>query len=648
MPPVIPATQAKTSSKSTIPPSTYDKHLAEEVVLRRVCYCPKFVPFMVDDLRASLLTLKESAQLTQLTAHRSYSERIRKLRSKQDVGKAFVYSIGYPATDMAAACVNLFQSENTAMEVGIEFDQGEHTHKAVADNVWYLVFQASSSSLGNEEESKRAIAMVEYKSCTVGDAEFFEQLTAYARQNARFQWKFCDTDCTGPKHKITHSTRADDSDAQIVMKITSSVDIVESGSPTDHTLIPSLQQKVMKVLQQVWVQACKYDLTTFMLSTHQRSVFMIRQRKTQTLFVSTVVEKDPSSWNPTEATLAMIHVAYVDWRHRPSSDHSDQISTSIVTDDDLDDQNKEEQDDDYEEPDPNYDKTPSDQPSRKRRGSRKRDSGRRGRQRKKGHEARPADENLTAVLLYFRCGIYQSVRPALLQRRLPSNSVCSTPLSHEISKTQSSDITTSSMPKGWSETPSVFIYALAGEGGGGDVWRAKLVLPNGSKHRVVVKIGREVDLYHEQLAYEHLESHAVAGIPKIWGSFSEVGEDGVTYIILEDAGSPIGSSHVTEDKWMSFVERDNIVKSLNSIHQVGIIHGDIRSPNLLERPSPDGTRIFTIIDFHLATINGGTKGKSMAHLANRFKEELCALEEILKPWIHEGSVIPSHDMVRKE
>ncbi|KAG8921603.1 hypothetical protein FRC02_012488 [Tulasnella sp. 418] len=391
IPPVVPV--IKSPNKSTRPASTYDKHLKEDVVLKRVYYCQELVPLMVDDLRAFLLTLKESdGPLPQLSGHKIYSTRVKKLRCEEDVVKAFGYSIGFPATDMAEACVNLIPSEDAAAKVGIEFDMDEIRPKAIADNVWYLVSKSSSNSLTNRDESKRAIALVEYKSGSVGDAEFFQELITYAQQNPTFQWEFCDADWGDPKHGITHPSCDDDSDAKIVTKITSSVKTVESDSQTDPTFITSSQEKVMKVLQQVWAQACKHDLTIFMLSTYQRSVFMIRQRKTQTLFVSTVVESDPSSWNPTEATLAMIHLAYVDWRHRPSRSSSDQIRASNVVDDDLDDQDKDEGDGDHEEP--SCDTDPPAQPSRKRKGSRKRGSGRRGRPRKKGRGAKPADENL--------------------------------------------------------------------------------------------------------------------------------------------------------------------------------------------------------------------------------------------------------------
>ncbi|KAG8937209.1 hypothetical protein FRC03_006359 [Tulasnella sp. 419] len=53
--------------------------------------------------------------------------------------------------------------------------------------------------------------------------------------------------------------------------------------------------------------------------------------------------------------------------------------------------------------------------------------------------------------------------------------------------------------------PFATINAFAGKGSGGDVWRAKLKLSDGSEHRIVVKIGTEEDPRREEPAYELLQ-----------------------------------------------------------------------------------------------------------------------------------------------
>ncbi|KAG8915093.1 hypothetical protein FRC02_004679 [Tulasnella sp. 418] len=154
------------------------------------------------------------------------------------------------------------------------------------------------------------------------------------------------------------------------------------------------------------------------------------------------------------------------------------------------------------------------------------------------------------------------------------------------------------------------------------------------KQFVVVKIGSTEDLHREELFYERLKAKRVAGIPKFWGSFQEKGDDRTVYIVLEDVSSPISDSHPTMEKWMSVSERDQTIDSLESIHNAGILHGDLRPSNLLEQRGPDGIRTFKIIDFHLAKL---VKETHEEHLTPKFvrarKSEIAVVNSILDRWV---------------
>jgi hypothetical protein len=113
--------------------------------------------------------------------------------------------------------------------------------------------------------------------------------------------------------------------------------------------------------------------------------------------------------------------------------------------------------------------------------------------------------------------------------------------------------------------------------------------------RVAIKL---TDLWHDPLLHkamlrearayvkmEYLQGH---GIPKLKGVGYTAG--GLFALIMEFVGMPIEVEYLDDNM------REMIVGVLASIHAEGILHGDVRSDNILVKNCHDGPRI-TFIDF---------------------------------------------------
>lgn len=154
-----------------------------------------------------------------------------------------------------------------------------------------------------------------------------------------------------------------------------------------------------------------------------------------------------------------------------------------------------------------------------------------------------------------------------------------------------------------------------GVGGMGVVYEAKL--PNG--YPVAVKLLRP-ELMADSFAVERFRDEATAGQvvshPNVV-AFIERGEttDGTPFLVMERVrGEPLGA----------LIEREGplsprraasitgqILAALDAIHARGIVHGDIKSDNVLIETRDDGTDVAKLIDFGLAQVQLAPEAEPM-------------------------------------
>jgi serine/threonine protein kinase len=94
--------------------------------------------------------------------------------------------------------------------------------------------------------------------------------------------------------------------------------------------------------------------------------------------------------------------------------------------------------------------------------------------------------------------------------------------------------------------------------------------------------------------YQHLHSKGVQGIPTALGLFVDP-EDGPSALVLTHGGQSI--FHRSAD--IEYFQREAFQTTLKAIHAAGVLHGDIRSPNLLIDEFGESS----IIDFDQAEKN---------------------------------------------
>ncbi|KAG6818919.1 hypothetical protein H0H93_000304 [Arthromyces matolae] len=171
-----------------------------------------------------------------------------------------------------------------------------------------------------------------------------------------------------------------------------------------------------------------------------------------------------------------------------------------------------------------------------------------------------------------------------------------------------------------------FILTLTsyiGDGSTGDVHGATLELLGKdeavhSYSNAVVKFAflpaQRQRLRHEFKVYQQLKLSGVTCIPQIFGLFKDVEGDTLA-LIMTNAGKSLADRRPDLQSSVFYVskeERDKFVEALQSIHDQGFRHRDIRPENLLV--SEDGS--VKIIDFDCTSLDSSerTREREMKHL----------------------------------
>ncbi|KAF9017610.1 hypothetical protein BDZ89DRAFT_1074706 [Hymenopellis radicata] len=193
----------------------------------------------------------------------------------------------------------------------------------------------------------------------------------------------------------------------------------------------------------------------------------------------------------------------------------------------------------------------------------------------------------SAMLLYFGNGIHHSLSPTFLLR-------------------QSRKLKSSYAP---SDCITVHAHKKVGFGAAGEVFRATIRIERRNAKPIVssvpailkISVGENVSsLRHEHKVYTHLlQSGHISGIPECFGLFEGV-DCNVSLLLLSDCGAPLASRSGTYNPCVkvSDEERIQFLRILEKIHDRGVLHGDIRSWNLLL----DNESHANIIDFDRARL----------------------------------------------
>ncbi|KAJ3515656.1 hypothetical protein NLJ89_g1624 [Agrocybe chaxingu] len=110
-------------------------------------------------------------------------------------------------------------------------------------------------------------------------------------------------------------------------------------------------------------------------------------------------------------------------------------------------------------------------------------------------------------------------------------------------------------------------------------------------------------MWHEYSIYQHMwRNKDMKGIVKIYGMFQDA-ETGTLALLMEHGGTSATKREAARTGQIDVLhltskERDSLEFALNSIHEAGVVHGDVRSDNIVI----DSSNQFRIIDFDCAIL----------------------------------------------
>ncbi|KAJ6481948.1 hypothetical protein C8R45DRAFT_1003556 [Mycena sanguinolenta] len=228
--------------------------------------------------------------------------------------------------------------------------------------------------------------------------------------------------------------------------------------------------------------------------------------------------------------------------------------------------------------------------------------------RKTKHRKRSEDENQTAPKLASQCNlmlvriehdIYHSPVPASFIRSAPSLAIPGL----------SAPSTSVKRAYQQHEYFSVTLTSRIGDGATGIVHSA--ILSATSKEgdtfedSAVVKFAFLKDqqrrMRHEYEVYQHLTNHGVTGVPQVYGMFEDL-EGGPIALVMRHCGKTLRRlkpDDVSLESFLTAAQRDRFIAILESIHEAGVRHCDIRVDNLMLTDAGDPV----IIDFDRGRFN---------------------------------------------
>ncbi|KAK0452001.1 uncharacterized protein EV420DRAFT_702406 [Desarmillaria tabescens] len=330
-------------------------------------------------------------------------------------------------------------------------------------------------------------------------------------------------------------------------------------------------------IQRAWAHAVDCDSTVIIFDCGNYLRVGIRHRKTQTLYLSDLVDVCSHTDPAYGKLLVGIYLAII----RDAMDRAPLLDKSLTK----------------------TDKHSTRMTSRKRRRDRDEVTPVRRSRRKLGESSEEVEPDVilselstrNVALLYLEDGRFNSPLPSFFRRAGSS------------SRKRSFR---------YDECLALVLLKKIGEGAVGEAYEASLEVDLSAgnvarhPHKVIVKLAFHEEqterLRHEYSIYRYLSTgpNQVKNIPRAFGFFEDV-ESEAGVLILSHAGvalayrsTPPGTGIEVSDE-----ERATFIQILKSIHAAGVAHGDIRSWNLLE---DDKGGLF-IADFDRAKIHGSRR-----------------------------------------
>ncbi|KAF8504380.1 hypothetical protein F5888DRAFT_739048 [Russula emetica] len=363
---------------------------------------------------------------------------------------------------------------------------------------------------------------------------------------------------------------------------------------------PGAWQEVIahSFLQQTWAEAVRNKCTIMVLHSGNHEIIGIRHRKTQTLYVSHVIEPHCCS-NPAYGKIQVgIYIAAIqETMDRARQDIEARENNSRDPSADISLRNEE-----------------------------SRGSGSKGARqgRDEGNAKRHASEKeideqaLLAnaaiqnhLCLRFFYDIYDSTHPAGFRRVLDGSKKAAGP-----TEPQTPPLSSGRDMSLMSVSIHITVHSEVQPGSTGIVHIGTMAVdPSGSTAKVAVKLAFSRDeksrLKEEHRVYSYLHSKGVQGIARDIGLFVDeellLGAEGPYALVMSYAGDSLfGHSKRASESRASDSVRDSLLATLRSIHRAGILHGDIRLPNLCVTTSGEAF----VVDFSHATENRSRKRKA--------------------------------------
>ncbi|KAF9040202.1 hypothetical protein BDZ89DRAFT_1060616 [Hymenopellis radicata] len=366
-----------------------------------------------------------------------------------------------------------------------------------------------------------------------------------------------------------------------------------------------------ELIQRAWIKAVRFDVSVIVFDCGNFLRIGIRQRETQTLFLSSLIDVgDPASKYGRLMLglhLCILHDVLARLPHsQPSADNESESAPSSTT------SLKRSADHLPQESPPKRGRTTepgaerSRRPSITSRSSRLQDRITPAKSTRSDKKNFPSDlrirtrgyfESHPVLALYLRFHNYNSPTPEVLL---------------------SPDHPRSKIYKAATCVPLILTSKL-GHGATGQAYTA--ILGPGS-----------LVPPHEYDVYCHLQSAGVLGIPYIFGYYQD-NLRGMGALVMHDVGNPLGRRMDSNKKIkLSANERASLKKILKAIHAKGVLHRDLRSWNMMCNQHGE----VSIIDFDRASLKASKE---------EFSQETVLLARFLKgEFVDRDSVIGSHDM----
>jgi hypothetical protein len=258
------------------------------------------------------------------------------------------------------------------------------------------------------------------------------------------------------------------------------------------------------------------------------------------------------------------------------------------------------------------------------------------------------------LAIHLTYGVYDSIHPAVFNRvshhDSDNHSLLTPPTSPLNSFTDSpptSPPILSSPITGEAGFPPLFLTSEIGQRSAGILHSGVVEVDVDQKPatlQVIAKLAfvkkHQSKLFHELAVYTHLASKDVKGVPPVLGIFHNAKDKGPYCFVIGDAGLSIHDrkANISVPQRYTYALAFPLVSLtdggsssyqflavLKSIHNAGIIHGNLRRDNLLVNDTGE----VAIVDFDQARLSYDTK---------EYERERQSLVDILESALH-GSVV---------